>query len=220
LEGKEPEAPTKHDLFKARPGSWLASSDLSLEQVMVDRFGDPLGRVRDGSTATRTATPKHPPNTPDTKAGPLEAILSKIDGWRRDSLRIGFTNGCFDILHPGHVSLLRQARATCDRLVVGLNSDASVRLLKGPSRPVQDEAARAAVLSAFADVDALVVFDEETPERLIEAVRPDVLVKGADYTVETVVGANFVRKHGGEVVLARLEEGHSTTKTIARMIAP
>ena len=220
LEGKEPEAPTKHDLFKARPGSWLASSDLSLEQVMVDRFGDPLGRVRDGSIATRTATPKHPPNTPDTKAGPLEAVLSKIDGWRRDSLRIGFTNGCFDILHPGHVSLLRQARATCDRLVVGLNSDASVRLLKGPSRPVQDEAARAAVLSAFADVDALVVFDEETPERLIEAVRPDVLVKGADYTVETVVGANFVRKHGGEVVLARLEEGHSTTKTIARMIAP
>jgi len=95
-----------------------------------------------------------------------------------------------------------------------------VRLLKGPSRPVQDEAARAAVLSAFTDVDALEVFDGETPERLIEAVRPDVLVKGADYTVETVVGADFVRKHGGEVLLARLEEGHSTTKTIARMTAP
>jgi GDP-L-fucose synthase len=171
-------------------------------------------------TANAAATPKHPPDTPDAKAGPLEAILSKIDGWRRGGLRIGFTNGCFDILHPGHVSLMRQARAACDRLVVGLNSDASVRLLKGPSRPVQDEAARAAVLSAFTDVDALVVFDGETPERLIEAVRPDVLVKGADYTVETVVGADFVRKHGGEVLLARLEEGHSTTKTIARMTAP
>lgn len=147
----------------------------------------------------------------------LDGVLARVGRWRADGLRIGFTNGCFDILHPGHVSLMRQARAACDRLVVGLNSDASVRKLKGPSRPVQDEASRAAVLSAFGDVDALVIFDEETPEQLIQAVRPDVLVKGADYTVENVVGADFVQATGGKVVLAELKDGHSTTNTIARL---
>ena len=172
------------------------------------------------------SSPKPEPDTPAT-ADPiasdqdnpwgLDAVLARIARWRADGLRIGFTNGCFDIPHPGHVSLMRQARAACDRLVIGLNSDASVRKLKGPSRPVQDEISRATVLSAFADVDALVIFDEETPERLIQSVRPDVLVKGADYTVETVVGADFVRANGGKVVLAELKAGHSTTNTIARL---
>lgn len=131
--------------------------------------------------------------------------------------RVGFTNGCFDLLHPGHVSLLTQARGACDALIVGLNSDASVRGLKGETRPVQNEAARAAVLAALSSVDLVVVFGEETPEKLIRAVKPDVLVKGADYTVDKVVGADFVQSRGGAVFLADLVAGQSTTSTIARM---
>ena len=113
--------------------------------------------------------------------------------------------------------LLAQARAACDRLVVGLNSDSSVRGLKGAGRPVQNEAARSAVLASLATVDAVVLFPEETPVDLINALKPDVLVKGADYTVGTVVGADIVLGYGGEVLLAELEDGHSTTETISRM---
>ena len=138
-------------------------------------------------------------------------------GWRAEGKRIGFTNGCFDLIHPGHVALLAKSRAACDRLVVGLNSDASVRRLKGPSRPVQNEAARAAVLASLASVDLVVVFDEDTPIRLIEAIRPEILAKGADYTLDQVVGGAFVHSYGGKVVLVDLEPGHSTTATIARM---
>ena len=137
--------------------------------------------------------------------------------WRRRGLRVGFTNGCFDLLHPGHIHLLAQARASCDRLVVGLNSDASVKRLKGNGRPVQTEAARAAVLAGLADVDLVTVFSEDTPEALIAALRPDVLVKGADYTVDTVVGAELVKGYGGRVVLAELLPGHSTTATVAKL---
>jgi D-beta-D-heptose 7-phosphate kinase/D-beta-D-heptose 1-phosphate adenosyltransferase len=130
---------------------------------------------------------------------------------------VGFTNGCYDLLHPGHVSLLAQAKAACDRLVVGLNSDASVSRLKGPTRPVQSEAARATVLASLASVDMVVIFGEDTPLETIIRLRPDVLVKGADYTVATVVGADLVQGWGGQVVLAKLVEGQSTTKTIARI---
>jgi len=158
----------------------------------------------------------------DISAG--EAKLVSLDGaaqqaerWRRKGLRIGFTNGCFDLLHPGHVSLLAQARAACDRLVVGLNSDASVRRLKGANRPVQSEAARATVLASLASVDLVSIFDDDTPERLIRALRPEVLVKGADYTIDQVVGADLVQGWGGRVVLAEIAPGHSTTATIARM---
>jgi D-beta-D-heptose 7-phosphate kinase/D-beta-D-heptose 1-phosphate adenosyltransferase len=153
----------------------------------------------------------------EAKVLSLDGLLEKIEVWRRKGCRIGFTNGCFDLLHPGHVSLLAQARAACDRLIVGLNSDSSVQRLKGPSRPVQSEAARSTVLASLADVDAVAIFQEDTPMDLIEAIRPDVLVKGADYTVETVVGADLVQSYGGRVVLARLEDGFSTTATIARM---
>ena len=139
--------------------------------------------------------------------------------WRAQGLRVGFTNGCFDLVHPGHLSLLRQARAECDRLVVGLNSDASVRRLKGEGRPLQSETARALVLASLADVDMVAVFGEDTPRALIEAISPDVLVKGADYTVETVVGADIVQAAGGRIVLARLVPGESTTGTLARMTA-
>jgi D-beta-D-heptose 7-phosphate kinase/D-beta-D-heptose 1-phosphate adenosyltransferase len=147
----------------------------------------------------------------------LESALDRVALWRRQGLKVGFTNGCFDLLHPGHVALLGQARAACDRLLVGLNSDASVARLKGPGRPVQSEAARATVLASLTTVDTVVIFAEDTPMKLIEAFRPDVLVKGADYTLDKVVGADFVQSYGGRVVLARLEEGHSTTATIARI---
>ncbi|TQF78299.1 D-glycero-beta-D-manno-heptose-7-phosphate kinase [Elioraea sp. Yellowstone] len=147
----------------------------------------------------------------------LEAAAEQVERWRRRGWRIGFTNGCFDLLHPGHVHLIEQARAACDRLVVGLNSDASVRRLKGANRPVQPEAARAAVLASLADVDLVTIFEEDTPEALIAALRPDLLVKGADYTLDQVVGADLVRSWGGRVMLAELLPGNSTTATIARL---
>ncbi|KAA5602622.1 D-glycero-beta-D-manno-heptose-7-phosphate kinase [Roseospira marina] len=155
----------------------------------------------------------------EDKVQRLERLTETVERWRRHGLRVGFTNGCFDLLHPGHVSLLAQARAACDRLVVGLNSDASVRRLKGPTRPVQGETARATVLASLADVDRVVIFGEDTPLRLINALKPDVLVKGADYTLDTVVGADVVQAYGGRVLLARLEDGHSTTATLARVSA-
>ena len=139
--------------------------------------------------------------------------------WRRQGLKVGFTNGCFDLLHPGHVSLLNQAAATCDRLIVGLNSDASVKRLKGEDRPVQNEAARATVLASLATVDLCVLFNDDTPLALINHLRPDVLVKGADYSEDQVVGAPEVKSWGGRVVLAKLEDGFSTTATIARLSA-
>lgn len=153
----------------------------------------------------------------EAKVLDLAPALERIGRWRTEGRRIGFTNGCFDLLHPGHLSLLNQARGVCDRLVVGLNSDASVRRLKGPERPIQDETARAAVLASLEAVDLVVLFEEDTPRALIEAVRPDMLVKGADYTVATVVGADFVQSYGGRVHLAALAPGHSTTATISRM---
>lgn len=140
--------------------------------------------------------------------------------WRRQGLSVAFTNGCFDILHAGHVSLIQQARATADRLILGLNSDASVRRLKGAGRPVNTERDRALVLSALAAVDLVVVFEEDTPLALIERLKPDVLVKGSDYTVDTVVGADIVLNSGGRVVLAELVPGKSTTSIIARVAAP
>lgn len=143
--------------------------------------------------------------------------VDRVAAWRRSGKSVGFTNGCFDLLHPGHVSLIAQARAACDRLVVGLNSDASVGRLKGPDRPVQPESARAAVLAALGHVDLVVIFGEDTPLSLITALEPDVLIKGADYTKDKVVGADVVERLGGKVVLADLVDGHSTTRTIAKL---
>src|SRR3954464_12310121 len=136
--------------------------------------------------------------------------------WRRQGLRIGFTNGCFDILHPGHVKVLTAARAACDRLIVGLNSDASVKRLKGEGRPVQDESARAEVLAALEAVDLVAVFEEDTPIGLIAKVKPSVLVKGGDYTREQVVGHEVVEACGGEVLLIDILPGHSTTSLVDR----
>ncbi len=151
------------------------------------------------------------------KALPRAQALDVVERWRRKGLRIGFTNGCFDLLHPGHVGLLARAKAACDRLIVALNSDASTARLKGPSRPVQSELARAAVLASLAAVDLIVVFEEDTPDELIRAIRPHLLVKGADYSLDQVVGAEFVKSIGGEVLLTELTAGYSTSATIARL---
>jgi D-beta-D-heptose 7-phosphate kinase/D-beta-D-heptose 1-phosphate adenosyltransferase len=143
----------------------------------------------------------------------LEARLIE---WRKQDLRIGFTNGCFDILHPGHVKVLTAARGACDRLIVGLNSDASVKRLKGETRPVQTERARAEVLAALEAVDLVAIFEEDTPLKLIEEIKPSVLVKGGDYTREQVVGHDIVEAHGGEVVLVEVLAGFSTTSLVDR----
>jgi len=136
--------------------------------------------------------------------------------WRRHGLRIGFTNGCFDILHRGHIKLLAEARAACDRLVVGLNSDASTTRLKGKGRPLNPAEGRAEVLAALEAVDLVVVFEEDTPIELIKRVRPAVLVKGADYRREDVVGRDVVEQAGGDVILVDLVPGHSTTAIVER----
>ena len=149
----------------------------------------------------------------------LPALLARVQGWRAAGMSVGVTNGCFDILHPGHLSLLRQARAQCDRLIVALNSDESVRRLKGPQRPIQSQSARAAVVAAHECVDHVVIFDTDTPLDVIVALRPDVLIKGADYSEDKVVGAAEVKATGGRVVLAQLEAGYSTTGTVNKIQA-
>lgn len=148
----------------------------------------------------------------------LEDALRRRAAARVLSQTFVFTNGCFDILHPGHVALLKRAGELGQYLLVGINSDRSVRALdKGSGRPAQDERARATVLSALSAVDGVVVFDEETPLRLIEAIRPDVLVKGGDYTPEQVVGKNVVEGAGGRVVIVPLVPGHSSSRIAASL---
>ena len=155
----------------------------------------------------------------DEKVSTLDRLLARVTAWRSSGERVVFTNGCFDILHIGHIRLLEQARRLGNRLIVGLNSDDSVRRLKGSSRPIVAESERAAVLAALSSVDAVVVFAESTPLQLIEAIRPDVLVKGGDYTEESVVGAREVCAWGGRVELIPLVEGVSTSRVIAKSIS-
>ena len=156
----------------------------------------------------------------DRKIATRDEAAARVAAWRAQGLRVGFANGCFDLIHPGHVRLLTEARARCDRLVVALNTDASTKRLKGPTRPLQNETARATVMASLAPVDLVVLFDEDTPLELIQALRPDVLVKGADYSIDQVVGADLVQSWGGVVLLVELQEGHSTSGTIRRMTAP
>ena len=156
----------------------------------------------------------------DRKIATSEEAAQRAAAWRAEGLLVGFANGCFDLIHPGHVRLLTEARAHCDRLVVALNTDASVQRLKGPTRPLQNETARATVMASLAPVDMVVLFGEDTPAELIQALRPDVLVKGADYSIDQVVGADLVQGWGGTVLLVELEAGHSTTGTIRRMTRP
>lgn len=137
--------------------------------------------------------------------------------WRADGLSVVFTNGCFDILHLGHVDYLERAKRLGAKLVVALNTDQSVQRLKGPERPVVNESSRARVMAALQFVDLVVLFDEETPLELIEALKPDILVKGGDYTVETIVGADFVIARGGKVVPLPLVDGYSTTTFVNKI---
>jgi D-beta-D-heptose 7-phosphate kinase/D-beta-D-heptose 1-phosphate adenosyltransferase len=155
---------------------------------------------------------------------PIEAKIATAQGtadqvarWRSHGLKVGFTNGCFDVLHRGHVAYLTEARTWCDRLIVGLNSDRSVKALKGPARPVNDLESRALVLAGLGAVDLVAPFDDDTPLSLIELIRPDVLVKGGDYTVEGVVGHALVQSYGGEVRLAQIVDGYSTTAAIRKL---
>jgi D-beta-D-heptose 7-phosphate kinase/D-beta-D-heptose 1-phosphate adenosyltransferase len=157
------------------------------------------------------------PNAASDKLRTLPRLLTELDARRHVGQKIAFTNGCFDILHLGHVQYLAEARAQADCLVVGLNTDASVRALKGPSRPINHEEARAAVLASQTAVDYIVLFGDPTPIELIRAIKPDVLVKGADYRKDQVVGAEAVEAYGGRVHLAGLREGYSTTKLIQQM---
>ncbi|WP_439633694.1 D-glycero-beta-D-manno-heptose 1-phosphate adenylyltransferase [Glycocaulis sp.] len=179
-----------------------------------------------GKTGTATVSPEELLDSAIPGAGDVDwRVLSRpqaaatVQSWHRDGLKVGFTNGCFDILHPGHLASLRHARSVCDRLVVGLNSDASVTRLKGEGRPVNPAAHRAAMLAALESVDRVVVFEEDTPEALIRAIAPDVLVKGADYKPDDLPGADFIRSRGGEVVIAPLQAGFSTTALVEKMKA-
>ncbi len=177
-----------------KAGTATASADEVIEAEIVERLAPAEAKIA----------------TPDRMA--REAAR-----WRERGLKVGFTNGCFDTLHRGHIAYLAQAREWCDRLIVGLNTDRSVRALKGEGRPVNDLESRAMVLAGLRSVDLVVSFDDDTPLRLIEAARPDVLVKGSDYQLDGVVGRDLVEGWGGEVRLADLVEGHSTTATIAKL---
>ena len=155
---------------------------------------------------------------PDWRILDRPAMAKLSADWRRDGLKVGFTNGCFDILHPGHLSVLRHAASVCDRLIVGLNADASVKRLKGASRPVNDQQSRAVMLASLDMVDRVVIFEDDTPQALIEALNPHVMIKGADYAADDLPGAAFIKANGGEVVLAPLVSGQSTTNIIKKMM--
>ncbi len=207
----------------------IAAAALALaaraDLVSAAHLANAAAAVAVGKSGTSCVTPQelnqallHGPDEASIvgKLVPLNSAVEVVEGWRRAGLRIGFTNGCFDLLHPGHVKLLAAARALCDRLVVGLNTDASISRLKGADRPIQSELARAEVIGAFRSVDLVVLFDEDTPLGLIRSLRPGVLVKGADYTVETVVGSDLVLGWGGRVELVQLVPHQSSSRLVAR----
>jgi D-beta-D-heptose 7-phosphate kinase/D-beta-D-heptose 1-phosphate adenosyltransferase len=147
------------------------------------------------------------------------ALEEQVYRWKFLGQKIAFTNGCFDVLHKGHIASLSQAAKEADVLVVGLNSDASTKRLKGEGRPVNNETARATVLASLLMVDAVILFDEDTPLELIKKVMPDVIVKGGDYTIEQIVGAKEVMAHGGRVVINPIVEGYSTTGILGKIVA-
>jgi D-beta-D-heptose 7-phosphate kinase/D-beta-D-heptose 1-phosphate adenosyltransferase len=181
--------------------------------VVVGRLGTAVVHRTDISAALYT----HRAMALQQKILPSDTAQAMVTNWQREGLTVGFTNGCFDIMHAGHISLLSDAKARCDKLVVALNTDASVRALKGPTRPVNAEMDRAQVLAALGCVDAVVLFDEETPIELLKLLRPDLLMKGADYTKEQVVGWELVESYGGRVALLPLKDGYSTTGMIQRI---
>lgn len=146
-----------------------------------------------------------------------ETVAALTESWKKAGEKVVFTNGCFDVIHLGHVRYLEQAKALGNRLVIGVNSDESVKRLKGPERPVNDQRARAAVLASLRFTDAVVVFEEDTPSELIKALKPDVLVKGGDYKIENIAGADFVIQGGGKVEIIDFVEGYSSSKIIRKL---
>ena len=152
-----------------------------------------------------------------TKIYTLPALLQQVSKWRTEEKTISFTNGCFDILHDGHIASLSQAANEGDYLIVGLNSDNSVKSIKGPSRPINNEQTRALLLASLLMVDAVVLFEEDTPLELVKSIMPDVMVKGGDYTVEQIEGSAEVIANGGRVVINPIVPGYSTTSIIAKM---
>jgi D-beta-D-heptose 7-phosphate kinase/D-beta-D-heptose 1-phosphate adenosyltransferase len=185
--------------------------------IVVGKLGTERVRLPELEQALTEAFQRRPLSTL-WKVADLQEASARLARWRQAEQRIVFTNGCFDLLHPGHVSLLHQARHLGDRLIVGLNTDASIRRLKGEQRPILPGQDRAAILSALEDVDMVVFFDEDTPLTLIDHLKPDILVKGADYRVEDVVGKAIVESYGGQVRLVDILEGHSTS-AIARKLS-
>jgi D-beta-D-heptose 7-phosphate kinase / D-beta-D-heptose 1-phosphate adenosyltransferase len=155
----------------------------------------------------------------DAKIYSIHDLLTTVATWRRDGQKIGFTNGCFDLLHVGHLSLLNFARSQCDRLIVGLNGDGSAKRLKGPTRPINGEHDRAMVLAGLSSVNAVVIFGQDTPLETIRAISPDVLVKGADYAVEQIVGRDIVLANGGKVLTCEIVPQKSTTRVVKRISA-
>jgi len=147
----------------------------------------------------------------------LNQALQQVQQWRTENKCIVFTNGCFDLLHPGHIDYLAKAKALGDVLILGLNDDDSIHRLKGPSRPINSLADRAIMLAALKSVDLVVPFAEDTPQKLISALMPDILVKGGDYEPDDIVGAEAVRKGGGEVIVMPFVDGHSSTSLIKRI---
>ena len=145
------------------------------------------------------------------------ALAKQVNSWQLYNEKVVFTNGCFDILHLGHIDYLTKAADLGDRLIIAVNTDESVSALKGPSRPIIDEETRAMKLASFVFVDAVILFGEETPLQLITEVRPNVLVKGGDYSIDTIVGASEVQDNGGEVVVIPFLEGHSTTSIVNKI---
>jgi D-beta-D-heptose 7-phosphate kinase/D-beta-D-heptose 1-phosphate adenosyltransferase len=188
----------------ANHGAGVVVSKLGTSVITRDELAASLA-VEPGATSHR-----------DGQLLTLDEAAALRWAWHAEKLTVGFANGCFDLVHPGHVSLIGQAAEACDRLIVALNSDASVRRLKGPTRPIQEEQARAAVMGGLRGVAAVILFDEDTPLEAIRALQPDVLVKGEDYTEDRVVGASIVRERGGRIMLAHLSAGHSTSRLAAR----
>jgi len=144
-------------------------------------------------------------------------LQQQVAQWQKQGLRIVFTNGCFDLLHLGHVDYLEKARQLGDKLIVGVNTDASVSRIKGPNRPLQDEMSRARIMASLLFIDLVILFDEETPYELIKSVKPDVLVKGDDYSVQNIVGHDIVLENGGEVKTIQLVKGYSTSGIVEKI---
>ena len=182
--------------------------------IAVGKSG--TSKVTPDELSAAIAAPDHDQEPHQSKRLSLGQVVSLRERWREEGVKVGFTNGCFDLIHPGHIQILRKAAMECDKLIVGVNSDASVRRLKGPTRPVQHEDARAEVLSALEPVALVLIFEQDTPLELIEALEPDVLIKGADYKEDQVVGGDFVKSYGGRVVLVDLVPNQSTSSLIMR----